>query len=120
MSIHVSDQPRTKGPDAATGAFADLRRTVNLLGEELAGFRKRAQTAEARVRELEKDLKKSEERAIRAEVRAEAPASPDQISVREAELARENEQLRRRLGVVTKRVRVLLERLRFIREQESQ
>src|SRR5690606_29175350 len=109
-----------KTAEAARSAFADLKRTVELLGDELAGFRRRAQTAEARVRELEKEVRKAEERAIGAEVRAEAPLSPDQVSAREAALMQDNEKLRRRLAAATKRVGVLLERIRFLREQESQ
>ncbi|HLV25299.1 MAG TPA: hypothetical protein VKZ41_03230 [Gemmatimonadales bacterium] len=107
-------------PDNARRAFAELRRTVTLLGEELASFRRRAQTAEARVRELERDLKRADERASKAELMAAAPLSPDQVSRREALLRQENEQLRERLGSATSRLRVLLGRLRFLREQESQ
>lgn len=125
MSTPVSDRPITRNgaaaAEAATAAFAELRRLVGLLAEELAGFRRRAIAAEARVKELEQALEQAKERAIRAEALAEAGTRGGETPTpREAALARENEQLRRRLDAASQRIRVLLERLRFIREQESQ
>jgi hypothetical protein len=120
MSTHVPETVKSNAPEEATRAFLELRRTVLLLGEELAGFRRRAQMAEARVRELERELKRADERAAKAEVKASAPLSPEQVSEREAALMKENEQLRKRLSLVRKRVKVLLGRLRFLREQETQ
>lgn len=119
MSTRVSDRTHGAATRQAAEAFLGLRQTIALLGEELAGFRRRAQTSEARVLELEQALKRAEDRAARAESSAAAPLSPENRSAREAELLRENEKLRERLGDASRRMHVLVDRLRFTREQEA-
>ena len=96
----MSDSER---PEIA--AFRDLEQLVRHLGDELAGFRRRALLAESRLRELE-----SEDRA------------PDVIQQRAldervTELEHENAVLRARLDSATERTRQMLERVRFIRQQ---
>ena len=86
-------------------AFRDLEQLVRHLGDELAGFRRRALLAESRLRELE-----SEDRA---------PEVPQQraLDERVTELEHENAVLRARLDSATERTRQMLERVRFIRQQ---
>ena len=86
-------------------AFRDLEQLVRHLGDELAGFRRRALLAESRLRELE-----NEERA---------PDEKDQriLDERATELEHENAVLRARLESATERTRQMLERVRFIRQQ---
>lgn len=120
MSTRAPDrQQHGAAATEAAEAFIGLRQTIALLGEELAGFRRRAQSSEARVRELERELKRAEERARKAEAFAAAPLAPEHRSAREAELAQENEKLRQRLGDASRRMHVLVDRLRFTREQEA-
>jgi hypothetical protein len=86
-------------------AFQDLEQLVRHLGDELAGFRRRALVAESRLRELE-----TEERA---------PDANHQrvLDERVTELEHENAVLRARLDSATERTRQMLERVRFIRQQ---
>src|SRR5258705_12425652 len=86
-------------------AFRDLEQLVRHLGDELAGFRRRALLAESRLRELETE---------------EAPPDSSQqreMSGRATELEHENAVLRGRLESATERTRQMLERVRFIRQQ---
>jgi hypothetical protein len=85
-------------------AFRELELLVRHLGDELAGFRRRALTAEARLREL--DLG---EQSGRDPQRA--------LSARCAELERENAEVKARLETATARTKQMLERVRFIRQQ---
>lgn len=89
-----SDSERPEGR-----AFKELEKLVRHLGEELASFRRRALHAEARVKELEGAL----------------PAG----GVANADLARENSELRGRLDAATARTRQLLDRMRFVRQQHA-
>ena len=86
-------------------AFRDLEQLVRHLGDELAGFRRRALLAESRLKEFE-----SEERA---------PDMTHQLALDErvTELEHENAVLRARLESATERTRQMLERVRFIRQQ---
>ena len=86
-------------------AFRDLEQLVRHLGDELAGFRRRALVAESRLRDLE-----SEE---------QAPDVKQQrvLDERVTELEHENAVLRARLDSATERTRQMLERVRFIRQQ---
>ena len=86
-------------------AFRDLEQLVRHLGDELAGFRRRALLAESRLKEFE-----SEERA---------PDMTQQVALDErvTELEHENAVLRARLESATERTRQMLERVRFIRQQ---
>jgi hypothetical protein len=86
-------------------AFGELETLVRHLGDELAGFRRRALAAEARLRELEeKDGRPT------GQVRRD-------LERRNAELERENTTLRGRLEAATTRTRQVLDRVRFIRQQ---
>jgi hypothetical protein len=86
-------------------AFHELQTLVRHLGDELAGFRRRALAAEARVREME------------AKETRLAHTSPRELADRCAVLEGENVELRRRLDVATARTRQMLDRVRFIRQQ---
>jgi predicted RNase H-like nuclease (RuvC/YqgF family) len=86
-------------------AFRDLEQLVRHLGDELAGFRRRALLAESRLRDLE-----SEEQAPEV---TQQRALDDRVT----ELEHENAVLRARLDSATERTRQMLERVRFIRQQ---
>ena len=85
-------------------AFAELESLVRSLGEELASFRRRALTAEARLKTIEAATRTgdlfSEERLATAE--------------------RENAELRSRLGGAAEQTRQMLEQVRFLRQQQQQ
>jgi len=83
-------------------AFAELERLVNHLGDELASFRRRALQAEARVKALE-----GSPGAMRV--------SPERIE----NLERENANLRLRLEKARGRTRQMLDRVRFLRQQDE-
>ena len=89
-------------PGAGLRAFEELSQLVHHLGDELAGFRRRALQAEARLRMLE------------PEGGVELP-SPERL----AELERENAELRSRLETATVRTRQMLARVRFLRQQHD-
>ena len=84
-------------------AFRQLDQLVRGLGEQLAAFRKRAHAAEARVKALE------------------AIAQPGNLFTehRVRELEKEVEDLRSRLGFATERTRVVLDQVRFLRQQQG-
>jgi hypothetical protein len=86
-------------------AFHELETLVRHLGDELAGVRRRALVAEARVRELE------------AKEGRLANTSPRELADRCAVLESENTALRGRLDAATARTRQMLDRVRFIRQQ---
>jgi len=86
-------------------AFRELEQLVRHLGDELAGFRRRALLAESRVRELESEDAEPDVREQRA------------LSERVSQLEEENAALRSRLESATARTRQMLERVRFIRQQ---
>jgi hypothetical protein len=91
----VSDRER---PDLV--AFRELTHLIGQLGEEMAGWRRRAQTAEARVKELE------------------TVGTPTTKGARHAaSLEKENAELRARLDAARDRVKHLLDRTRFLRQQ---
>ncbi len=86
-------------------AFRELETLVRHLGDELAGFRRRALLAESRVRELE----------------GQGP-SPVLLQQRElsdqvTQLEHENAALKGRLDAATARAKQMLDRVRFIRQQ---
>ncbi|HEY7897394.1 MAG TPA: hypothetical protein VIC03_03190 [Gemmatimonadaceae bacterium] len=83
--------------------FAQLSRLVRRLGEELASYRKRALSAEARLRTVEED-------AARV-----AGTSPRRV----LELERENADLNRRLTVARTRSEKMLARVRFLKQQRD-
>ena len=104
------------------------------MAEELASFRRRAIQAEGRVRELEHALAAAEVRAAGgaggADVAADgsrprrAPKPEDMAAIaddgRLATLEEENARLRQRLDGATERTRQLLDRMRFLRQQQEQ
>ena len=84
-------------------AFRELSMLVRHLGDELASFRKRALTAESRVRAME----------------ASGSTSTEGMSERLANLEAENLDLRNRLDAARGRARHMLERVRFLRQQQE-
>jgi predicted nucleic acid-binding Zn-ribbon protein len=90
----VSDSER---PELA--AFHELSHLIGQLGEEMATWRRRAQTAEARLKELE------------------THSSASKGSRHAAALEKENAELRARLEAARDRVRHLLDRTQFLRQQ---
>jgi small-conductance mechanosensitive channel len=109
----VSSSASSTPPRGA--AFTELEQLVRHLGEELSSFRRRALQSEARLKTLEseREARRATEDAF---IRADAAAPP---SPRVAELERENAELRRRLDVATTRTRQVLERVRFLRQQQA-
>jgi len=93
----VSDSAR---PEKA--AFKELESLVRHLGEELTGFRKRALQAEARLKEVDTAASSSK-------------PTPERL----AALERENKDLARRLRTSTERIKGMLERVQFLREQSE-
>jgi uncharacterized protein involved in exopolysaccharide biosynthesis len=83
--------------------FVQLSRLVRRLGEELASYRKRALSAEARLKTVEQD-------AARV-----AGTSPQRV----LELERENAELNRRLTVARSRTDRMLARVRFLKQQQD-
>ena len=83
-------------------AFAELQQLVRHLGDELASFRRRAQQAEAKVKEFES---KSSVGSV----------SPQRIQ----KLERENADLTKRLNAARTRTRQMVERVRFLRQQHE-
>ena len=111
------------GSEAVTAALAELRTLVYRLADEVATFRRRALTAESRLRELEPVVGAAGTRdAGGAAVQGVADATgavDDGGLARITELERENEQLRARLDEAADRTRQLLERTRFLRQQQD-
>ena len=100
---------------SAGTAFVELEQLVRHLGEELTTFRRRALQAEARVKSLEteRDARAAADAAALAREEGAAPHP------RVAELELENDDLRRRLEQVTSRTRKVLDRVRFLRQQQT-
>ena len=93
----MSDRER---PEMA--AFHELEQLVRDLGDELAGFRRRALQAEAQLRTLEGS--------------GGGAGAADRLG----QLEEENADLRRRLEAATTRTRQMLDRVRFLRQQRGQ
>ena len=83
-------------------ALADLDQLVRHLADELAAFRRRALTAESRLKEVESQ---------------EGGSIALDLSSRITTLERENERLQNRLDEATARAKQMLERVRFLRQQ---
>src|SRR5215203_3563628 len=96
----MSDSER---PEAL--AFRELEQLVRHLGDELAGFRRRALVAEARVRDLENVESQPGIRQQR------------ELGDRLNQLEHDNAVLRGRLEAATARTVAMLDRVRFIRQQ---
>lgn len=88
---------------AERAAFRELDTVVRSLAEELASFRRRALTAEARLRELDS--------------RAGGEADVGSVTARVQELEAQNAELQRKLEQATERARQMLDRVRFLRQQ---
>ena len=93
----MSDNDR---PDVR--AYRELETLVRNLGEELAAFRRRAISAEAQLKEAGQ--------GVRGPARAAAGEGASGLEA-------ENEALRARLGRAEERVRQMLDRVRFLRQQ---
>ena len=91
----MSDRER---PDAV--AFADLQSVVRNLVEELAGFRKRALAAEAKLKGYES-----------------ATGSTAKTGARLANLEEENARLRAKVEKARTTTKGMLEKVRFLRQQ---
>ena len=86
-------------------AFRELETLVRHLGDELAGFRRRALLAEARLKEIE------------AEGATPAAREQRELGDRVTQLEHENAALKGRLDAALARTRQMLDRVRFIRQQ---
>jgi hypothetical protein len=84
-------------------AFRELTTLVRHLGDELASFRKRALTAESRVKAME----------------VSGSTNTEGLPERVASLEAENQELRTRLEAARGRARHMLERVRFLRQQQE-
>ena len=100
-----------KHESSPTTRFEALEQLVRHLGDELAAFRRRALTAEARLEALET--------AAAADAAVRQAAGDEPLHPRVAELEAENAELRRRLEHATQRTRDMLSRVRFLRQQQS-
>jgi hypothetical protein len=83
-------------------AVQELELLVRHLAEELAGFRRRALVAEARLKEMEAQ---------------EGGAASLELVSRCSHLEQENERLQSRLDAATTRARQMLDRVKFLRQQ---
>lgn len=88
-----SDRPELR-------AFHELESLVRHLGEELAAFRRRAIAAETQLRET-----------------GQTPRGPSASSDRVVELESENHALRARVTAAEERIRQMVDRVRFLRQQ---
>ena len=80
----------------------ELETLVRHLADELAGFRRRALLAEARLKEIESH---------------EGGAMNLELASRVTQLERENERLQDRLEGASARAKLMLDRVRFLRQQ---
>jgi FtsZ-binding cell division protein ZapB len=104
-SSDVADQQREFVP--LPDEFARLERATRRLADELAGYQARVQVAENRAAELEGVLK------------AMSSGGLNPLSLREriAKLEKENRELRHRMVQAQDRVRRLVARFDFLREE---
>ena len=93
----MSSESGSVRPDVA--AFRDLAQLVRHLEDELASFRRRALSAEARLKELE--------------------SSAGVESIDADALKRENTELSNRIAAATLRTQQLVDRVRFVRQQAT-
>lgn len=94
----MSDHAQPEVP----AAFRELDVLVRHMAEELANFRRRALTAEARLKEVEAQ---------------EGGAASIELANRCADLEQENERLRTKLDAATVRAKQMLDRVKFLRQQ---
>lgn len=94
----MSDQEQ---PDSRSElAFGELEFLIRNVGEELANFRKRAHSAESRLRNL-----------------GSSPGGDASAEERVSALEQENALLRERLERAGERTREMLDKIRFLRQQ---
>lgn len=113
----------TAGADAIVVAQAELRSLIHRLADEVASFRGRALAAEARQRELEQALPADDPVVPPVDAVAGPEFRPENavaLANRVAELEIENVALRERLALAAERTTRLLERTRFLRQQQEQ
>jgi predicted nucleic acid-binding Zn-ribbon protein len=91
-------------------AFRELEGLVRALTEEMASFRRRALSAESRLRELEES----------AGAARDGGAGPAALLDRIRSLEEENAALSARLSSASERARQVLGRLHFLRQQTQQ
>lgn len=96
----MSANDKSERPE--TRAYRELEGLVRNLGEELAAFRRRALSAEALLKEAG---------------HAPPKGKTAQVGERLAELQSENEGLKARLEGAEERVKQMLDRVRFLRQQ---
>ncbi len=102
-----NDAVDTKAADALPAEYERLERAVRRLLDDVAGYRARAQVAEARAGELEQTLRNIHEGGL------------DPLKLKETVrlLEEENRDLRRRIGKAQERIRRLVARFDFLREE---
>ncbi|MFL5615835.1 MAG: hypothetical protein ACJ796_19385 [Gemmatimonadaceae bacterium] len=83
-------------------AFRELESLVHTLGEQLAGYRRRALAAEERLHHIDSTADQPEPPRVRERIRA---------------LEQENATLRGRLDAARVRTRSVLDRVHFLRQQ---
>lgn len=83
-------------------AIQELDVLVHHLADELAGFRRRALTAEARLKEVEGQ---------------EGGAVSLELAARCSELEQENEKLKKKLAAAKAQANQMLDRVKFLRQQ---
>ena len=101
MSNHVA--PDSANAVNAGAALRELEQLVHTLGDEMASFRKRAQSAETRIKGLEASSQSGD---LFGEQRVHV-------------LEEENTAIRARTQHAIDRIRVLLAQLRFLRQQRE-
>lgn len=97
----------TSGNGALPEDFVRLESSVRVLLDRLAGYQARAETAEKKSAEMEKTLRDMSSGAL------------DPMKLREGlrKLESENEELRRRMVAAQDRIRRLVARFDFLREE---
>jgi chromosome segregation ATPase len=107
MSTVLSDVAERERTAALPEEYQRLETAVARLADELAGYRARVQVAEGRAAELERVLKDVNTGAL----------DPLFLRNRIRELDRENRELRHRMVQAQDRIRRLITRFDFLREE---
>ncbi len=108
----MSDSER---PDLA--AFRELEQLVRAMADEMATLRRRAQTAEARLRQTELEFAAG---GSSDKGRTVTKRSGSEDARSRQELERENADLKRRLTLARERTEELVARVRFLRQQQTE
>ncbi len=103
----VSNDARSPGNGVLPEDFTRLASSVRQLLDQLAGYQARAQMAEKKSAELEKTLKDM----------SSGELDPMQLQDGFKKLRAENEELRRRMTEAQARIRRLVNRFDFLREE---